>query len=411
MCHSHRDTNIPFIISLLLSVICLSIYVGALLREWGPVLRNQPFVASKVSNPLARDFPLHWTASFLALSGEPAAVYDFARLRSMEKTLTGSGPLPWPYPPSALLLDLPLALTPYLTSLALWLTITLGAYLLVLYRIAPHPLTIFWALAFFGTFANYCQGQNGFLSAALLGAGLLFLETNPWLSGIFLGLLSYKPHLAVLIPLALIVGREWRAFAGAIISGSSLIAMSALLFGVDLWRLFFQNISHSFNMLQIDSLIYAKMPSVYAACRSIGCDQSLSWVCQGSAMLSAIVLIIIIWSQRAFMALRAPSLVFAILLFPPYIWYYDLPILALLLAWIWHEGFSCGWLPGEQILLLWSWAGPLLTFYLSVDLKLPCGPLYLLFPFILLVQRFRGEQGLKSKFCPLTLTRTNAEIG
>ena len=82
---------------------------------------------------------------------------------------------------------LPLALLPYLASLVAWLLVTLSNYLLVIRRIAPHPLTPWLALAFPGTFQNFIQGQNGFLSAALLGGGLVILDRFPLTGGMLLG--------------------------------------------------------------------------------------------------------------------------------------------------------------------------------------------------------------------------------
>ena len=63
------------------------------------------------------------------------------------------------------------------------------------------------ALAFPATFINLFHGQNGFLNAALLGAALLALDRRPVVAGILFGLLSYKPHLGLLVPLALLAGR------------------------------------------------------------------------------------------------------------------------------------------------------------------------------------------------------------
>ena len=348
------------------------------------------------------DFPLHWTASFLVLAGEPAAVYDYARLRTAEKDLTGFGPLPWPYPPTALLLDFPLALAPYFVSLAIWLTVTLGIYLLVLYRIAPHPLTIFWALGFFGTFANFCQGQNGFLSATLLGGGLLILEDSPMVSGMLLGLVSYKPHLAALIPLALLAGRRWRALVGAVFSGLGLILGSALIFGYHIWGAFLNNIPATMNNLHTEALWFYKMPSVFAAVRLGGHGVAMAWACHAVAMLAAVALVVWIWSGPASPAIRAAALVLAILLFSPHIWYYDLTLLALALAWLWWEGYTKGWLPGEQMLLIWSWIIPLMSFSLSVDFKWPHGPLYLVLPLILVVRRYFWEKSQKLELTELS---------
>ena len=115
---------------------------------------------------------------------------------------------------------------------------TLAGYLLIVRRIAPHHLIIWWALAFPGAFQNFGYGQNGFLSVILLGGGLLLLESNPFLGGLLLGLFSYKPHLAVLVPLALLAGRRWRALAGLLTGALGLALASLWVFGPDIWRVF-----------------------------------------------------------------------------------------------------------------------------------------------------------------------------
>ncbi len=383
---------LPLAVSLVLAAFCLSLYAATLWRDWAPVLRSQALTAPKVQG-VAVDFALHWTASFLALAGEPAAVYDYPRLAAAEKNLTGFGSLPWPYPPTALLADLPLSLAPYFISLALWLGLTLGIYLLVLYLIAPHPLTLLWSLAFFGTFANFTQGQNGFLSAALLGGGLLLLEDSPWSGGLLLGLLSYKPHLAALLPLALLAGRRWQALAATLGSGLALILASLALFGPGVWEAFLKNIPGTVNNLQSQALWFYKMPSVFAAARLAGAGITAAWLWHGLAMLAAVALVIRFWAGAARSAVRSATLVLAILLFSPHLWYYDLTLLALPLAWLWQEGRATGWLPGEQMLLVVSWMLPLLSFHMMVDLKWVHGPLYLVLPLIMVFRRHRQVQG------------------
>jgi hypothetical protein len=384
--------RLPFLASLLLAIFCLSLYAGMIFRNWVPILRSQSLTATRVNPPVAMDFPLHWSASFLALSGQPLAVYDHSRLVAIEKEYTGYGPLPWPYPPTALLVDLPLAGAPYFISLALWLALTMGVYLLVLYRTAPHPLILLWALAFFGTFANFIYGQNGFLSAAALGGGLLLLEAHPLTGGIILGLLSYKPHLAVLVPVALIAGRNWRALGGAIISGLGLIVASMAAFGFDIWGLFLQNLPGAVNNLYTQPQWFVKMPSVFAAARLTGFDLRWAWTFQGILMLAAVALVVWLWSGSASPALKASGLVLAILLFSPHLWYYDLTLLALALAWFWQEGRRSGWILADQVLLLVSWFAPLVTFHLAVDLTWPLGPLYLAPSLILLFKRYHREK-------------------
>ena len=69
------------------------------------------------------------------------------------------------------------------------------------------------AAAFPAVFINLGHGQNGFLTAGLLGAALLSLPRRPLLSGILFGLLAYKPQFGLLIPVALLVAGQWRAIS------------------------------------------------------------------------------------------------------------------------------------------------------------------------------------------------------
>jgi hypothetical protein len=148
------------------------------------------------------DFGAFWTASQLALAGKPEQAYDYAVITAAQKVIN---PLvktanPWFYPPAFLLLCLPLSLLPYLTSYLLFMGASFGGYAALLRKIAPAATPIVLLLGFPGLFQNIVHGQNGFLTATLMGAGLLWLPNRPILAGIAFGLLTFKPHLGVLIP-------------------------------------------------------------------------------------------------------------------------------------------------------------------------------------------------------------------
>lgn len=387
-----RRERLVFTASLTLAALCLSFYVNHLWGEWVPIIKKHSILAPRLSAPIAQDFIEHWTASHLTLAGEQATVYNAPRFKEIEQDLTGLGGHPWPYPPTALLIDWPLALLPYIPSLATWLVVTMGLYLLVLYRIAPHPLTLFWGLAFFGTFQNFYFGQNGFLSAALLGGGLLLLDGSPFLGGVLLGLLSYKPHLAALVPLALLAGRRWRALSSTVVAAICLALASLAVLGFDTWELFLKTIPHAMNNLYTQSDWFFKMPTIFAAVRLAGFGVPVAWGLHGVAMLVAVALVVWLWSVKASAAVRVAALAIGILLFSPHIWFYDLPILAIALAWLGWEGHTKGWLPLEQLLLLISWLIPFVSFLLEVSLRWPNGPLYLIPPLILMIRRHRWEK-------------------
>src|SRR5450759_1306515 len=86
-------------------------------------------------------------------------------------------------------------------------------------------------------------GQNGAWSAALLGGGLSLLERRPVAAGMLFGLFVYKPHLALLIPVALIAGRQWRALIAAGVTTVIVLALSVVLFGPDVWADWLRNVS------------------------------------------------------------------------------------------------------------------------------------------------------------------------
>ena len=70
------------------------------------------------------------------------------------------------------------------------------------------------ALAFPAVLVNLGHGQNGFLTAALLGGALVVLDRRPIVAGILFGLLVYKPQFGLMIPLALVAGGHWRTVCG-----------------------------------------------------------------------------------------------------------------------------------------------------------------------------------------------------
>lgn len=169
----------------------------------------------------------------------------------MEKSIAGVDYRnPIPYPPTFFFIIAPLALLAYIPSLILWLIVTFSVFLLVIYRFAPHALTIWLTFAFPGAFQNAIHGHNGFVTTSIVGLAFLIIEKRPFTAGLVLGLLSFKPHLIAIIPLFLLVGRAWRTLAGLGISVFFLVLASAILFGIEAWVRFFEKIPFMFYLLK-----------------------------------------------------------------------------------------------------------------------------------------------------------------
>ena len=340
-----------------------------------------------MDRPLGSDFSHYWIASSLAQAGHPTTVFHAPEfIAAQEAFFKVNFPLPWFYPPTFLLIIYPLAFMPYLVALCIWLATTLIAYLRVVCRIAPHPLTPWLALAFPGAFQNFFHGQNGFLTTALLGGGLLLLNQSPWVAGLLLGLVSYKPHLFALVPVALIAGRRWQALLAALSTAILLALASFLLFGPGVWIDFWKNLTLSMTLAREGLLPINKLVTVFGALLQFGVGFSYALIIQGVVMVFVAAGVGYVWQGRFSFARQAAALVLGTFLFTPYAFSYDLALLALPLAWLGWEGYKTGWLPGEPGLLCLGWLLPFITPIMSI-IKCQLTPLILATLVIFMVRR------------------------
>jgi hypothetical protein len=358
-------------VGLILVSLCLGIFISYIVTIWAPQLRSLPPGSQKNYASVGEDFPLFWTASYMALNGKIADIYNSAKFIEVEKGFIGHNQHHvWLYPPTFLLIVLPLALLPYLASLAVWLAITLVSYLLVIWRIFPEPRRIFEILCFPGIWINFLAGHNGFLSGALLGGGLIFLDRSPNLAGVLLGSLFYKPHLAILVIIALLAGRLWRVLWVTVVSAIVMGLASGLVLGFGTWVAFFQNIAFGAQFTD-GPHFWVRMPTIYAAARLAGSGTIVAWILQGITLSGVIAGVTWVWSKKASEATRASILVVGILLSTGYVFIYDYAILAIPFAWLWKESQTTGWLSWERPVLVCCWAIPLINLSLSSKLNWP----------------------------------------
>jgi hypothetical protein len=389
-----RKKRLFDITAMILLGVCLGFYISEIKLSWGPELLRASPMSYQVNKSLGTEFRIFWIGSFMALNGQLHDIYHSAKFEEFEKHLTDKkkGHV-WLYPPNFLLMVLPLSLLPYLASLAVWLAITLGLYLLVLRRICPQPYVIFWILFFPGIVINLLVGHNGFLSGTLLGGGLLFMAGSPILAGILLGLVFYKPQLAILIPLALVAGRCWRILVITVVSAAAMGIASGVIFGPETWLEFIRNIPVAARLTD-SPWFWDRMPTIYAAARAAGTGTLIAWTLQGIVMLGVMAGIYWVWSGKATAACRASILILGILLFTRYAFIYDYAILALPLAWLWQEGQTTGWLSLEKPLLLYGWVMPAISSLMLSSVQWPLGVLMLpttMALFILVLRRNHVE--------------------
>ena len=299
------------------------------------------------------DFVDVWAAGQLILQGNPAAVYDWPTHKAMEVAALGhpfDGYFGWHYPPTYLAVAALLAKMAYIPAQNIFLFSTFLAYIFCIRRIINDNFGILLAAAFPAVLANVIAGQNGFLSAALLGSTLLTLNTRPILAGVLLGLLTYKPHLGLLLPIALAAGGHWRAFMTAAVVAALMVLASWAAFGTDTWHAFVANIGHTSQAFLADGWAdFAKLQTGFGLVRTMGGSEPLAWTVQAALALGVAAAVALLWRSRADDDLKAAALATGALLATPYLYTYDLVVLAVPLAFLWRLGRAKGFLPHEAV--------------------------------------------------------------
>ena len=172
------------------------------------------WIIDNAGAPVYTDFTDMWVVGIEALRGEAARLYDSAEFLKIQAEILGERAYfypNWPYPPTVSLIAAPFGALPYLYAFLCWDAATLLALVIVTYLIVRRLSAIALVLACPFTAWNLLAGQNGFLTGSLLGAALLCLERQPVLAGVFIGCLTYEPQFGILLPVALIAARQWRA--------------------------------------------------------------------------------------------------------------------------------------------------------------------------------------------------------
>jgi hypothetical protein len=186
-------------------------------------------------------------------------------------------------------------------------------------------------------------GQNGFLTASLIGGTLYLMPTRPVLSGICLGLLSYKPQYGLLFPLVLIAASQWTVFftAGAVAVAVALA--SWLAFGTESWQAFFHWMPmFSQAFLTEGRAPWGKMQSIFAVVRYFGGTEPLGWLFQWIMSATVAVVLTLVWRSRIRYPLKAAALATGTLLITPYLFLYDLMVLAIAMAFLVRIGLRKG---------------------------------------------------------------------
>lgn len=360
--------------------------------------------------PFGDDFINYWSGAYLALHGRALQVYDLAGFHAFEQSVAGA-PIDfyhYSYPPVLLLLSAPLALIPYVPALFVWLAAGWYAFYRALRSTMPGGGTLLLALAAPAVLINAIGGQNGTWTAALLGGGLSMLERRPYLAGSLFGLMIFKPQLGLLLPVALIAGRQWRVLAAAAATAGLLLALSALWFGPQVWTDFARNLALVRQLILEDGTgVWHRMISVFVAARRLGASVETAYIIQAVSGLLACIAVAAVWFKDAPTGIRNAVLLLATCFATPYLQDYDLVFGALVVAWLWQQPVEV--YPSERALQITSalfLVLPLAAAALAHLTHLAWGPLFILPLFVLALRAaFAGRAAANAAPLQAAITR------
>ncbi|ABF07541.1 glycosyl transferase family 87 [Cupriavidus metallidurans] len=349
------------------------------------------------------DFVVFWSTAKLALSSGAAAPYDLGALRHVELSAVpglaiGDGVLPWLYPPMSLWFVLPFGLLPYGLATFVFLVGGVAWFAWALCRTLSWRDARLAAVAFPGIVVVLATGQNSLWLAGCAGLALTCLRSRPLLAGVLLGVVAMKPQLALMVPVALLCARAWRALGAMVFTTLVLTVASLLVFGSEPFAAFLRNAAMARESVEQGSALMARMPTVFASIKLISGGLLLPYAIHGLVAAAALASVVYAWSRPCSFALRAAVLVVAGLLVPAYLYDYDLVFLGLAIAWLGAHGHRAGWLRGERELLVLLWLMPLWSHVTGPEIGFQPLPLGLMLALALGVWRIRLERMDKASF-------------
>jgi hypothetical protein len=277
------------------------------------------------ANAVGVDFTQVWAAGQAALRGGAAEPYDLPRhLQNLREAFGPDCRFAWHYPPVFMLPAAAVAALPPAGAFLAWTFAGVGLLALAL-RLAGGRAALLVGLAHPLVFCNLVYGQNGLFTAGLLTLGALLVDRRPLVAGLCFGLVAYKPQLAALAPLLLLVTGRWRCLGACLGTVLALCLAALLAFGSAPWLGFLGTIGETDRIILRQAAAGLDLnASAYGAVRLAGGPFALAWTAQIAASLGALALAWRVWATCPDPRMRAATLLAAAPMLSPYVPVYDL---------------------------------------------------------------------------------------
>ncbi len=382
----------------LLLVLCLAAYFAV---NAGMIYATLDFGTDGLGRSEAADFFAFYSSARLLHAGaEVTDLYDTARLLDFQLSLgfQGTTAHAFGYPPTYAYLIWPLGALPYAVALICWQWGTLALFAASLRLAGLSAFETLAAAVAPAAAINFAAGQNGFLTSALLISGMALFARRPIAAGGLFGLLTIKPHLGLLVPIACLAGRRWLAATAAALAAAGLAGLSVLAAGAEAWAAYldFLVCFQAEARTQVDGPYLTLSATPAMGAQVAGLSKSLAIPIQ--AVVSGYVAgAVYLAFQRRSETQGDPMLRLCLLLVgaslaTPYAHLYDLTFVGAAVVLLARRGLRDGFLPYEGLCLLSAFVMPFLGGTLN-QAGLPLVPVVHLALFLYVQARLRRRPG------------------
>lgn len=317
--------------------LCASFGPILAVRMHTPSAEPDAFFETSAGHAAGGDFLAFFSAAQATAEGDPASAYDFASFSPrIDAATTAEEPprLPWAYPPSVFALVAPLSLLAPWPAFLLWTAVMAGLALAACAYLVGRRAGAFAALAFPGVQLTLASGQISLLSLSALAVATRALSARPGLAGFALGLMTYKPHLAIGPLVLALMGRDRIRIAIGAAGGAGLLALLSLtVAGPGVWLDFLEALRTQAAYATGGQLPLQRMASVFAAVRTWGVSLEIAFAIHAlSALLALSCCAALMYREGAAPWLRHFGFAASAIVVSPHVFDYDLAVFAIAFA-------------------------------------------------------------------------------
>ena len=286
------------------------------------------------------DFLHFYTLGNIALQKRGDLLYNMqgqaALLEKLIPEAAGNVYVPL-YGPQVSLLFAPFARMSYPVALATWLLLNVLIYGACCYLVWKHcpnlrhePWSVFIAaLAFPGFFHLIAWGQTSGLGLLCFTLAFVALSKNrPYLAGLAIGSLIFKPQLGIAAAFIFLFAREWKLIAAAILAALAQLSIGGLYYGTPVMREYLQALLHVREVFPMLEPRPYQMHSLHAFWSLLIPWTTLVFILYAATAVAVLAVAARCWRSKTSLGLRYSALTLATVLVAPHLTVYDLLILS-----------------------------------------------------------------------------------